>query len=156
MHNLKIVPFHKKYSSTFYHLNKIWIEESFSLEESDKFDLLHPEKSIINKGGEIFFALIEDKPIATVAMIPLKLDIYELAKMTVDTQYRGNGIANKLMDKCILFAKEKEAKEIILITNDTLVIARNLYDKFGFKEIALDSDKYLRGNVKMTLNLTEE
>jgi len=156
MYNLRIIPFHKRYSSTFYHLNKIWIEESFSLEESDKFDLLHPEKSIINKGGEIFFALIEDKPIATVAMIPLKLDIYELAKMTVDTQYRGNGIANKLMDKCILFAKEKEAKEIILITNDTLVIARNLYDKFGFKEIALDSDKYLRGNVKMTLNLTEE
>ena len=156
MYNLRIVPFHKRYSSTFYHLNKICIEESFSLEESDKFDLLHPEKSIINKGGEIFFALIEDKPIATVAMIPLKLDIYELAKMTVDTQYRGNGIANKLMDKCILFAKEKEAKEIILITNDTLVIARNLYDKFGFKEIALDSDKYLRGNVKMTLNLTEE
>ena len=156
MHNLKIVPFHKKYSSTFYHLNKIWIEKSFSLEGSDKFDLLHPEESIMNKGGEIFFVLIENKPIATVAMIPIKSDIYELAKMTVDTQYRGNGIANKLMNKCILFAKEKEAKEIILITNDTLVIARNLYDKFGFKEIALDSDKYLRGNVKMTLNLTEE
>ena len=156
MYNVRIVQFHKRYSSTFYHLNKIWIEESFSLEESDKFDLLHPEKSIIDKGGEIFFALIEDKQIATVAMIPLKSDIYELAKMTVDTQYRGNGIANKLMDKCILFAKEKEAKEIILITNDTLVIARNLYDKYGFKEVALDSDKYLRGNVKMTLNLTEE
>ena len=156
MHNLKIVPFHKKYSSTFYHLNKIWIEESFLLEESDKFDLLDPEKSIINKGGEIFFVLIENKPIATAAMIPIKSDTYELAKMTVDTQYRGNGIANKLMDKCILFAEEKEAKEIILITNDTLVIARNLYDKYGFKEVPLDSDKYLRGNVKMTLNLTEE
>ena len=156
MHNLKIVPFHKKYSSTFYHLNKIWIEKSFSLEESDKFDLLHPEESIMNKGGEIFFVLIKNKPIATVAMIPIKSDTYELAKMTVDTQYRGNGIANKLMNKCILFAKEKKAKEIILITNDTLVIARNLYDKYGFKEVPLDSDKYLRGNVKMTLNLTEE
>ena len=156
MHNLKIVPFHKKYSSTFYHLNKIWIEESFSLEESDKFDLLHPEESIMNKGGEIFFVLIENKPIATVAMIPIKSDTYELAKMTVDTQYRGNGIANKLMNKCILFAKEKKAKEIILITNDILVIARNLYDKYGFKEVPLDSDKYLRGNVKMTLNLTKE
>ena len=156
MHNLKIVPFHKKYSSTFYHLNKIWIEESFLLEESDKFDLLDPEKSIINKGGEIFFVLIENKPIATAAMIPIKSDTYELAKMTVDTQYRGNGIANKLMDKCILFAEEKEAKEIILITNDTLVIARNLYDKYGFKEVPLDSDKYLRGNVKMTLNLVKD
>ena len=156
MHNFRIVPFHKKYSSTFYHLNKIWIEESFSLEESDKFDLLNPEESIMNKGGEIFFVLIKNKPIATVAMIPIKSDTYELAKMTVDTQYRGNGIANKLMNKCILFAKEKKAKEIILITNDILVIARNLYDKYGFKEVPLDSDKYLRGNVKMTLNLTEE
>ena len=156
MHNLKIVPFHKKYSSTFYHLNKIWIEEYFLLEESDKFDLLDPEKSIINKGGEIFFVLIENKPIATAAMIPIKSDTYELAKMTVDAKYRGNGIANKLMDKCILFAEEKEAKEIILITNDTLVIARNLYDKYGFKEVPLDSDKYLRGNVKMTLNLVKD
>jgi len=156
MHNLRIVPFHKKYSSTFYHLNKIWIEESFLLEESDKFDLLDPEKSIINKGGEIFFVLIENKPIATAAMIPIKSDTYELVKMTVDAKYRGNGIANKLMDKCILFAEEKEAKEIILITNDTLVIARNLYDKYGFKEVPLDSDKYLRGNVKMTLNLVKD
>jgi len=156
MHNLKIVPFHKRYSSTFYYLNKIWIEESWLLEESDKFDLLNPEDSIINKGGEIFFVLIKNKPIATAAMIPVESDTYELAKMTVDAEYRGSGIANKLMDQCILFAKEKEAKEIILITNDTLVIARNLYDKYGFKEVTLDSDKYLRGNVKMTLNLTEE
>jgi len=156
MYNLKIVPFHKKYSSTFYDLNKIWIEESWLLEESDKFDLLNPEESIINKGGEIFFVLIKNKPIATAAMIPVESDTYELAKMTVDAEYRGSGIANKLMDQCILFAKEKEAKEIILITNDTLVIARNLYDKYGFKEVRLDSDKYLRGNVKMTLNLTEE
>ena len=156
MHNLKIVPFHKRYSSTFYYLNKIWIEESWLLEESDKFDLLNPEESIINKGGEIFFVLIKNKPIATAAMIPVESDTYELAKMTVDAEYRGSGIANKLMDQCILFAKEKEAKEIILITNDTLVIARNLYDKYGFKEVRLDSDKYLRGNVKMTLNLTEE
>ena len=156
MSNVTIVSFDEEYSSIFYELNKLWIEESWLLEESDKFDLLNPKESIIDKGGEIFFALIEDKPIATVAMIPVKSDIYELAKMTVDTQYRGNGIANKLMDECILFAKEKEAKEIILITNDTLVIARNLYDKYGFKEVTLDSDKYLRGNVKMTLNLTEE
>ena len=153
---ISIELFKKEYISDFYTLNKKWIEESFLLEESDKFDLLNPEESIINKGGEIFFALIEDKPIATVAMIPIKSDTYELAKMTVDTQYRGNGIANKLMDKCILFAKEKKVKEIILITNDTLVIARNLYDKYGFKEVSLDSDKYLRGNVKMTLNLVKD
>ena len=47
--------------------------------------------------------------------------------------------------------------KIVLITNSALVIARNLYDKYGFKEIVLDSDKYGdRGNVKMNLYLKDE
>ena len=35
-----------------------------------------------------------------------------------------------------------------------LTIARNLYDKYGFKEVDLDSQKYDRGNVKMILKIT--
>ena len=79
---------------------------------------------------------------------------FELAKMTVKSNLRGKGIANLLMDKCIQFAIEKKAKEIFLISNDSLKIARNLYDKYGFIEVDLDSKKYKRGNVKMVLKLT--
>jgi len=153
--NVTIVSFDEEYSSIFYELNKLWIEESWLLEKSDKFDLLNPKESIIDKGGEIFFALIDGNVIGTVAMIRSSDRIYELAKMTVDINYRGNGVANKLMDQCLDYAINNNAQQIYLITNDTLVIARNLYDKYGFKEVKLDSDKYLRGNVKMALNLTE-
>ena len=156
MSNVTIVSFDEEYSSIFYELNKLWIEESWLLEESDKFDLLNPKESIIDKGGEIFFALIDGNVIGTVAMIRSADRIYELAKMTVDINYRGNGVANKLMDQCLDYAINNNAQQIYLITNDTLVIARNLYDKYGFKEVKLDSDKYLRGNVKMVLNLAEE
>ena len=76
--------------------------------------------------------------------------------MTVAKEFRGLGIANKLMDRCIEFAKNNDADKIFLITNSSLLIARNLYDKYGFKEIELDSDKYLRGNVKMSLYLNEK
>jgi len=77
--------------------------------------------------------------------------------MTVEQESRRLGVANQLMDKCIDFAKENNALKIVLITNSSLIIARNLYDKYGFKEIALDSDKYGdRGNVKMTLNLVKD
>lgn len=155
MSNVTIVSFDEEYSSIFYELNKLWIEESWLLEKSDKFDLLNPKESIIDKGGEIFFALIDGNVIGTVAMIRSADRIYELAKMTVDINYRGNGVANKLMDQCLDYAINNNAQQIYLITNDTLVIARNLYDKYGFKEVKLDSDKYLRGNVKMALNLTE-
>ena len=58
------------------------------------------------------------------------------------------------MDECLKFAKENKANEIFLISNDSLTIARNLYDKYGFKEVNLDSQKYDRGNVKMILKIT--
>ena len=147
----------KGYASDFYNLNKAWIEESWQLEESDIKDLSNPEKYIIEKGGEVFFAIKNDQVIATAAMVYTNNKVFELAKMTVAKEFRGLGIANKLMDRCIDFAKENDANKIFLITNSSLLIARNLYDKYGFKEIELDSDKYgNRGNVKMSLYLNEK
>ena len=153
MVKIEVISFNKKFSEDFYTLNKLWIEESWSLEDSDKEDLLNPEK-IIKKGGQIFFAVSNNKAVGTVAMIFNSKNKFELAKMTVKSHFRGKGIANLLMDKCIQFAIEKKAKEIFLISNDSLKIARNLYDKYGFKEVDLDSKKYKRGNVKMVLKLT--
>ena len=153
MVKIEVISYNKKFSEDFYNLNKLWIEESWSLEDSDKEDLLKPEK-IIDKGGQIFFAVSNDKVLGTVAMISSSKNKFELAKMTVKSQFRVKGIANSLMDKCIQFAKEKKAKEIFLISNDSLNIARNLYDKYGFIEVELDSKKYSRGNVKMTLQIT--
>ena len=148
-----IVGFNKKYSEQFFILNKAWIEESWRLEDSDKKDLLNPDK-IVENGGQVFFALENKIPVGTAAMIKSSEDRFELAKMTVQEELRGKGIANMLMDECLKFAKENKANEIFLISNDSLKIARNLYDKYGFKEVNLDSQKYDRGNVKMILKIT--
>ena len=137
INNLSVIGFQSQYSNQFYQLNKVWIEESWVLEDSDKNDLLNPEKIVIN-GGEVFFALSSNEVIGTVAMIKSSDKIYELAKMTVKKNFRGKGVANLLMDRCIEFAIEQKAVQIFLISNDSLVIARNLYDKYGFKEVVLD------------------
>ena len=150
---ISIIGFNKKYSKQFFLLNKAWIEESWNLEDSDKKDLLNPER-IVENGGQIFFALNNQSAIGTVAMIKSSDDMFELAKMTVKEGFRGKGIANMLMDECIKFAKQNSSREIFLISNDSLTIARNLYDKYGFKEVELDSQKYERGNVKMNLKIT--
>ena len=147
-----IKKYETKFDNDFFVLNKAWIEESWILEESDKKDLLNPGK-IIHNGGQVFFALENQKVIGTVAMINSSDDRFELAKMTVQEDFRGKGIANMLMDECLKFAKENKANEIFLISNNSLTIARNLYDKYGFKEVDLDSKKYDRGNVKMRLTL---
>ena len=153
MKNILVTDFQSQYASQFYQLNRVWIEEYWVLEDSDKKDLLNPE-IIIHNGGQIFFAISKHEVIGTVAMIKNSDKIYELAKMTVKSNYRGKGIANLLMDKCIEFAFKKNASEIFLISNDSLTVARNLYEKYGFKEVVLDSKKYKRGNVKMILQIT--
>ena len=153
MKNVLVTDFQSQYSNQFYQLNRAWIEESWVLEDSDKKDLLNPE-IIIQNGGQIFFAISNHEVIGTVAMIKNSDKIYELAKMTVKSSFRGKGIANLLMDKCIEFAFKKNASEIFLISNDSLTVARNLYEKYGFKEVVLDSKKYKRGNVKMILQIT--
>ena len=153
MKNILVTDFQSQYASQFYQLNRVWIEEYWVLEDSDKKDLLNPE-IIIHNGGQIFFAISKHEVIGTVAMIKNSDKIYELAKMTVKSNYRGKGIANLLMDKCIEFAFKKNASEIFLISNDSLTVARNLYEKYGFKEVVLDSQKYKRGNVKMILQIT--
>jgi ribosomal protein S18 acetylase RimI-like enzyme len=154
---ISIQSFNKSYISDFYALNKEWIEESWRLEKSDINDLSNPQKYILDRGGEVFVAIKNGKVIATAAMVYADNKIFELAKMTVAEDCRGLGVANQLMDKCIDFAKKNNAEKIVLITNSALVIARNLYDKYGFKEIVLDSDKYGdRGNVKMSLYLDEK
>jgi|TARA_B100001029_G_scaffold104759_1_gene86340 N-acetylglutamate synthase and related acetyltransferases len=151
--NICINEYETKFDKDFFVLNKVWIEESWILEESDKKDLLNPKK-IVDNGGQVFFAVEHQSAVGTVAMIKSSEYKFELAKMTVKENYRGKGIANMLMDQCLDFAKQKNAKEIFLISNDSLTIARNLYDKYGFKEVDLDSQKYDRGNVKMTLKIT--
>jgi len=151
--NIRVQEYDTKFDKDFFVLNKAWIEKSWILEESDKKDLLNPKK-IIDNGGQVFFALEKQIVIGTVAMIKSSDHKFELAKMTVKENYRGKGIANMLMNQCLNFAKQKNAKEIFLISNDSLTIARNLYDKYGFKEVDLDSSKYDRGNVKMLLKIT--
>ena len=153
MSHVYISNFNKKYVKSFYELNKDWITEYWELEKSDLQDLLEPEKYIIDQGGEIFFCIINNKAVATVAIIPSYKKTYELAKMTVGEKFRGKGYSKLLLNKCIDFVKQNGGKEIYLISNKKLKIARKLYDNYGFIEVKLNSKKYKRGNVKMVLSL---
>ena len=153
MKNIEISKYNSKYDQSFYELNKSWIEEFWVLEESDVKDLLKPQESIINLGGEIFFVLANSIVVGTAAMIPFSNSKIELAKMTVHKEFRGKGLSKILLKKCIDYAKVSKAKEIFLISNRRLLSARKLYEKFGFIEVDLDCNKYKRGNYKMVLRL---
>ena len=92
MDNLKIVPFKLDYKSDFEYLNRQWIEEYFVMEEEDLKTLQNPESYVMEKGGEIFFAILNDNVVGTAAMIPTSNGVYELAKMAVAKKLQGLGI----------------------------------------------------------------
>jgi len=156
MNKLEIVPFKSDYKFEFEYLNRQWIEEYFVMEDEDLKTLQNPESYVIEKGGEIFFAVLDGSVIGTAAMIPISPGIYELAKMAVSKDFQGLGIGKKLLIRCIDFSKERGASEIFLITNNSLKPALNLYKSCGFElNDHNDDNRYERGNTKMNLILGE-
>ena len=152
-----IESYNPKYSEDFKNLNLEWIKEFFKIEEEDLTSLNNPSLYFLDQGGEIFFALIDDKVIGTAAMAHKSMGLFELAKMAVNREYRGHGIGRLLLNNCLKFAKEKKAKEVFLITNDSLKPALNLYRSCGFElNEQNDDNRYERGNTKMNLILGEK
>lgn len=151
---LKIVNFSPEYAKDFYDLNIEWLEAYFYVEDFDREVLSNPETYIINKGGHIFFALLHDEVVGTVALMP-KDDTFELTKMAVSPKHRGYKIGQQVMQHCIDFSRDVlELDNLILYSSRTLENAIYIYRKYGFKEIVVEDDcPYERCNIKMKLNL---
>nr|WP_243643662.1 GNAT family N-acetyltransferase [uncultured Tenacibaculum sp.] len=148
---LEIIDFKKSYSPYFYDLNIEWLKTFFYVEPYDEEVLSKPEKYIVDKGGHIFFAKMNDEIVGTVALMPLNdNNTFELTKMAVSPTYRGHKIGQQLMKKCIDFAKENQFNKLLLYSNSILENAIYIYKKYGFVEIPLEKDSpYKRSDIKM-------
>lgn len=151
--SITIIKYNQKYAKDFRDLNIDWLKKFFYVESYDKEVLGDPQTYILDKGGYIFFAKLEEQIVGTVALISDK-ECYELSKMAVSPKYQGLKIGQQLMDYCIEFSKEKGWSKIKLYSSTKLGPAINLYKKVGFKEVALEKDvHYVRSDIKMILEL---
>jgi GNAT superfamily N-acetyltransferase len=149
---MKIVSFDKKYTAAFYSLNIEWLETHFYVEDYDKEVLSTPERYITGPGGHIFFCVENDLAIGTVALMKVKEGVFELTKMAVLPNRRGEKLGHKLMQHCIDFAHKNAFEKLFLYSNTKLANAIYIYRKFGFIEIAVEPDSpYDRANIKMEL-----
>ncbi|MFD2541659.1 GNAT family N-acetyltransferase [Lacinutrix gracilariae] len=148
---IKIITFHKEYAKDFYTLNIEWLKKYFVVEPYDEEVLSNPEKYIIHKGGFIFFALLENKVVGTVALMPMQeKGTFELTKMAVSPEFRGFKIGQKLMQHCLDYAKDQNFKRLLLYSSKKLENAIYIYRKFGFIEVPVEPNcPYLRCDIKM-------
>lgn len=80
---------------------------------------------------------IEDDKVIGVLNYSLIYDRMEIDNIKVEESYRGKGIGTKLMSYLVSLAIEIRVVNITLEVRVSNNIARNLYKKFGFREVAL-------------------
>ncbi len=154
---VNIVPYKRKYKSDFAKLNYEWLEKYFNTEKGEAEDnrlLNNPEREIIKKGGEIFFALLNENVVGTCAVLKIDDSIYEIAKMGVTEKAQGKQIGKKLALTAIGYAVEKGASKLRLYTSSKLTAAQNLYRVLGFIEVKeKPNHQYKRKLILMDLDL---
>jgi len=146
------------YANDFRRINEAWISTYFWLEESDIQVLSNPQKYILDKGGNVFIALLNGEPVGTCALIVRDISTCELAKMAVDNHARGRGIAYLLGAALIEKARERGFTRVVLEGNTKMAASISLYWKLGFKEIpfaGIDQKQavHTRCNIFMELRL---
>jgi ribosomal protein S18 acetylase RimI-like enzyme len=148
-----IIPFEKKYQPDFKKLNMEWLEKYNLVETHDLEILDDPEGTVLSRGGCIFLALDGEKVVGTAGLWKENEEEYELVKMTVDPEYRGQGISKILLETCLEEAKKRNARKIFLYSNSQLQTALHLYTKYGFHHVEVTDAPFLTADVKMELSL---
>ena len=113
-------------------LNAEWIKELHYLEESDKLMVAHPEIYTQN-GNHVFSAHIDGKVAGACALKKHEDGRYELTKMAVVSDFRGNGVGQKIMTAVETYAKEALGLDyLFLLSNTKSAAALRLYARNGW------------------------
>lgn len=150
---IEIIPFSEDLKEPIKTLDYEWLEKYFTIEKNDELSLSNPKKEIIDKGGFIFYAKLNDEIVGTASSLKKSESVFELGKMAVAEKAQGYKIGTILLEHCVEFAKEKQIKTLLLYSNTQLKSAIHLYRKYGFSEIDLESGLYERADIKMEKHL---
>ena len=124
--------YEKYLKDAFIEMNKSWIERLFKIEDED-IRVFSKIDDYIKDGGNIYFTIENNIPIACIMVVPISNDTAEIVKFAVKDGY-GNMGAGTLCLKYAIDEIKKKYKRTIIATNTKCVEAIHLYEKYGFKE----------------------
>lgn len=150
---LRVEPYHTSHHEAFRTLNLEWLLRYNLAEEPDYRVLENPIGEIVERGGFIWVALHGDQVVGTAALIKEPGNCYELAKMSVAPEFRGQGLGRLLIDTCIEKARLLGATKVELFSNHQLGPALKLYERVGFKYVPVVDSPFQTADIKMELVL---
>jgi len=155
---VEIIKYSPRYKKYFDSINREWLVKYFTIEDFDRKVLSDPEGEILDQGGHILFARLDDEIVGAVALVRHGHGIYELAKMGVTEKAQGRQVGTKLGKAVLDLARSSGAHTVMLYTSPKLKVANKLYRKLGFVEQkgAPQPLAYERYSIMMMLDIEED
>ena len=151
---MNVISYDERYAQDFARLNREWLEDFGLLEEADEKHLKAPRESIIDRGGQIFFAVKGDIVLETCAAIRHCSEVVEVAKLAVAHSAKRHGIGRLLVQKVIEYARSIRARKVSLVSSTRLRPALRLYESMGFAQAPLPVEPgYVSADIYMELVL---
>ena len=151
---IRIELFRPEHVARFAELNREWLEGHGLMEPPDEAQLADPEGHFVTPGGRIYVALDGDQVVGTCAIVPHAPGELELAKLSVAAEYRGRGIARRLVERCLEHARAANATRVMLVSSSRLQAAVRLYRSLGFRHQPVPAGTpYQVADVSMVLEL---
>jgi len=152
---LSIREFQPGDEAAFRTLNEEWIVRYFAvLEPKDVSSLADPQRTILDRGGRIFLAVENGRPVGCCALLAMGPGELEVAKMAVTESSQGKGVGRRLLKKVIAEARASGVRRLYLETNHILAPAVRLYESLGFRYLPPERivpSPYARADVYMEL-----
>ena len=149
---MKIISYQENYKKDFIRLNLKWIKKYFKVEPQD-VEMLNHVEDFLAKGAAVYFAVEQDRAIATCMVIPREGQVWEICKLATDEHSTGKGAGSAVLRACIDYAKKHGAVKLMIVSNTVLSAAMHLYAKVGFTEVPVDNMEYERVNIQLELNV---
>ncbi len=145
---MQIVEYQPRFRDDFIRLNTAWIEKYFAMEQDD-YDTLYHAEELLEKGAMIFFAVEGETVLSTAMAAPINDSEWEICKLATDENQRQHGAGSAVFKACMDYALTRGAKRLVIISNRILKPALHIYEKFGFREIPVDSThSYQRADIQ--------
>jgi GNAT superfamily N-acetyltransferase len=148
--DLTIRPYRPDHAAAWRSLNEDWlIAGGYALEPKDQLVLGDPQGSILDKGGLIFIAERDRRPVGCCSLMAMTDGGFEVGKMAVLAGARGLNLGWRLLEVCETAARTAGAPRLYLETNRAQTHAIALYRRFGFVDLPPQPTPYARCNVWM-------
>lgn len=145
---MKIIEYQEKYKKDFIQFNTEWIEDHFGSLEAEDIDTFNHIEESLEQGAMIFFALEQDKVLATCMAKPMdEKGKWELCKLGSNKTLPHKGAGSSVFKAAMDWAVCHGAKKLFILSNSKLKAAIHIYEKYGFHEIKLDDYEYDRGDI---------